>query len=51
MRANRGLTTERMAGLGRVSRPGFYRHLAGRPASAKDSDTDFRDAIQRIALA
>ncbi len=52
MKANRGLTIERMVELGRVSRPGFYRHLAGRPAAAaKDADMDLRDAIQRIALA
>lgn len=51
MKANRGLTIERMVELGRVSRPGFYRHLAGRPPAAKDADMDLRDAIQRIALA
>ncbi len=51
MKANRGLTIERMVELGRVSRPGFYRHLAGRPTAAQDADMDLRDAIQRIALA
>lgn len=40
-----------MVELGRVSRPGFYRHLAGRSTAAKDADMDLRDAIQRIALA
>jgi transposase InsO family protein len=39
-----------MVELGRVSRPGFYRHLTGRPGVA-DADLDLRDAIQRIALA
>jgi putative transposase len=49
VKANRGLTIERMVELGRVSRSGFYRFddCAGpRP----DSHMDLRDAIQRIAL-
>jgi transposase InsO family protein len=49
MKANRGLTIERMVELGRVSRSGFYRFdksLELRP----DSHMDLRDAIQRIAL-
>ena len=50
MKANRGLTIERMVELGRVNRPGFYRYRAGRP-EAVDTDMDLRDAIQRIALA
>ena len=49
MRADQGLTIERMAELGRVSRSGFYRYLTGRPEVA-DADMDLRDAIQRIAL-
>lgn len=49
MKANRGLTIERMVELGRVSRPGFYRFLADRPV-VTDDDMDLRDAIQRIAL-
>jgi transposase InsO family protein len=49
MKANRGLTIERMVELGRVSRPGFYRFLGDRP-TATDHDMDLRDAIQRIAL-
>ena len=49
MKANRGLTIERMMELGRVSRSGFYRF----DESAKpgpDPYMDLRDAIQRIAL-
>jgi putative transposase len=49
VKANRGLTIERMVELGRVSRPGFYRFTAGRPA-VTDDDMDLRDAIQRAAL-
>jgi hypothetical protein len=45
---DRGLTVERMAGLGRVSRSSFYRFDESRPR--KFNDTDLRDAIQRIAL-
>ena len=49
MRANRGLTIERMVKLGRVSRSGFYRFgEAVKPGP--DTDMDLRDAIQRIAL-
>lgn len=49
MRADRGLTIQRMVELGRVSRPGFYRFdESGRPSP--DADMDLRDAIQRIAL-
>ena len=47
MKANRGLTIERMVKLGRVSRSGFYRFAAG---GETDPDMDLRDAIQRIAL-
>ena len=49
MKANRGLTIERMVELGRVSRPGFDRFLADRPV-VTDNDMDLRIAIQRIAL-
>lgn len=49
MKADRGLTIQRMVELGRVSRPGFYRFdERGRPGP--DRDMDLRDAIQRIAL-
>jgi putative transposase len=52
VKANRGLTIERMVELGRVSRPGYYRYAkAGRDAGNHGSaDMDLRDAIQRIAL-
>ena len=49
MKADRGLTIERMVELGGVSRASFYRYnedAAPRP----DRDMDLRDAIQRIAL-
>lgn len=49
MKADRGLTVERMTALGAVSRSGFYRFEAdGDPGP--DPDMDLRDAIQRIAL-
>jgi transposase InsO family protein len=48
VKANRGLTIERMVKLGRVSRSGFYRFNEGR--KRQDTDMDLRDAIQRIAL-
>jgi len=48
MKANRGLTIERMMKLGRVSRSGFYRFQDAEPGP--DRDMDLRDAIQRIAL-
>jgi putative transposase len=48
MKANRGLSIERMVKLGRVSRSGFYRFQDADPSS--DRDMDLRDAIQRIAL-
>ena len=48
MKANRGLTIERMVKLGRVSRSGFYRFQDAEPSP--DRDMDLRDAIQRIAL-
>lgn len=49
MKANRGLTIERMVELGWVSRSGFYRFDEhGPPGPVRD--LDLRDAIQRIAL-
>jgi putative transposase len=48
MKANRGLSLERMMKLGRVSRSGFYRFQTAKPSP--DRDMDLRDAIQRIAL-
>jgi putative transposase len=50
VRANRGLTIERMVELGRVSRSSFYRFDDG-VVSRSDPHMDLRDAIQRIALA
>jgi putative transposase len=49
VKANRGLTIERMVKLGRVSRSGFYR-FDGDRKRGPDTDMDLRDAIQRIAL-
>lgn len=49
MKANRGLTIERMVELGRVSRSGFYR-FDGDAKPNLATDMDLRDAIQRIAL-
>jgi putative transposase len=49
VKADRGLTVERMVELGAVSRSSFYRFEAdGDPGP--DCDMDLRDAIQRIAL-
>jgi putative transposase len=48
MKANRGLSIERMVKLGRVSRSGFYRFQGAVPSP--DCDMDLRDAIQRIAV-
>ena len=48
MKANRGLTVERMVKLGRVSRSGFYRSQDTGPQP--DADMDLRDAIQKIAV-
>ena len=47
MKANRGLTIERMVELGRVSRSGFYRFDA---EPGPDQDMELRDAIQKIAV-
>lgn len=49
MKANRGLTIERMVELGRVSRSGFYR-VDEDTEPAADPHMDLRDSIQRIAL-
>ena len=49
MKADRGLTIERMVELGRVSRSGFYRFEQNR-APRPDTDMELRDAIHRIAL-
>jgi putative transposase len=49
VKADRGLTIERMMELGRVSRSGFYR-FSMPSAGPADSDMDLRDAIQRIAV-
>jgi transposase InsO family protein len=49
VKADRGLTVERMLELGRVSRSSFYRFDA-EAAPGHDPDMDLRDAIQRIAL-
>jgi putative transposase len=49
VKANRGLTIERMVELGRVSRSGFYR-FDGHARPSVATDMDLRDAIQRIAL-
>ena len=49
MKADRGLTIERMVELGGVSRSGFYRFDKGGPPRP-DADMELRDAIHRIAL-
>src|SRR5450755_1922116 len=49
VKADRGLTIERMVELGRVSRSGFYRFVEDGPPRP-DPDMDLRDAIQRVAL-
>jgi transposase InsO family protein len=49
VKADRGLTIERMVELGGVSRSGFYRFEEGGPATP-DGDMELRDAIHRIAL-
>ena len=48
MKADRGLTIERMVELGRVSRSGFYRFHDGEPGP--DPAMELRDAIQKIAV-
>ena len=49
MKADRGLTIERMVELGGVSRASFYR-FDGSPHPRPERDMDLRDAIQRVAL-
>jgi transposase InsO family protein len=49
VKADRGLTIERMVELGGVSRSGFYRFDKGGPPRP-DGDMELRDAIHRIAL-
>jgi putative transposase len=49
VKANGGLTIERMVELGRVSRSGFYR-FDGDVKPSLATDMDLRDVIQRIAL-
>ena len=49
MKAQRGLTIQRMVELGQVSRSGFYR-FDGDAAPRPDRDMDLRHGIQRIAL-
>jgi transposase InsO family protein len=48
VKANRGLTIDRMVKLGRVSRSGFYRWDDTEPGA--DRDMELRDAMQRIAV-
>jgi putative transposase len=48
VKADRGLTLERMVKLGRVPRSGFYRFEDTEPEP--DRDIDLRDAIQKIAV-
>ena len=49
MKADRGLTVERMAELAQVSRASFYR-CDENAGSGSNADMDLRDTIQRIAL-
>jgi putative transposase len=49
MKADRGLTVERMVKLAGVSRAGFYR-FDDNAEPVPDREMDLRDAIQRIAL-
>jgi putative transposase len=49
MKADRGLSIERMLGLGRGSRSSFYRFDAS-VTPGPDPDMNLRDAIQRIAV-
>ncbi len=48
MKADRGLSIERMVELGRVSRPGFYRHQRAEPRP--NLDMELRDAMHKVAL-
>jgi putative transposase len=49
VKADWGLTIERMVELGRVSRSGFYRFHGG-GQTRPDPDMDLRDAVQHVAL-
>lgn len=49
MKAGRGLTVERMAQLGHISRASFYR-FDENAAPGHNADMELRDAIQRIAI-
>jgi hypothetical protein len=49
VKADRGLTIERMVELGGVSRSGFYRFDQG-DLLRSEGDIELRDAIHRIAL-
>jgi len=49
MNVGRGLTAERMAQLGHISRANLYR-FDKRAAPGCDADMELRDAVQRIAL-
>jgi putative transposase len=49
VKAERGLTVERMVELARISRASYYRFGENSQAGS-DLDMDLRDAIQRIAL-
>ena len=49
MKADRGLSIERMVELGRVSRSSFYR-FDGEAGGVRNQGMDLRDALQRIAL-
>ena len=49
MNTGRGLTVERMAQLGHISRASFYR-FDENAHPGRDTDMELRDAIQRIAL-
>jgi putative transposase len=48
VKADRGLTVERMCVLARVSRAGFYRELL--PAKMRGDEVALRDAVQQIAV-
>jgi putative transposase len=50
MKSGWGLTVERMAQLGHISRASFYRFDENAHGPGHDADMALRDAIQRIAL-
>ena len=49
MKAGRGLSVERLARLGHISRASFYR-FDENAAAGCDADMELRDAVKRIAL-